>query len=382
VRDTLLSFTEDGFPCSAAMAELQCRLTFPAVPSGDNNGRIAPISFDSCVTLFTPCLGSLDSAQICSDASSGEASQGYAGIASRGSPWNTTRFPPLFDAETVSNSLHSKCSVAPADLQGCPERAGHMVHVNTDVFMNLEQMDAFVVQSLANSTYADDYAPCQAEYRKHLCQTTMPECNTYGNPMKMKYDECITMMTTCPYLGEKNPDLYDISDLDNDTVAIRKYARAVCRDDSDFFTRSNVGKHAVTCGLETPMLSAPVPPTPWHQDTTVMYPVCVLAGFLLGIMLNVVLSLYYKSKSPVEANKEASNKARNKMKGTIYQHQPQISMTNVAYPALNDGNEVPPPVLTGSNPALVAQSRMARLTSITKKKERASKSTKEQAQKK
>ena len=56
VRDTLLSYVQGGYPCSAAMAELQCRLTFPSVPSGKDNGRISPISFELGPINLIPCL--------------------------------------------------------------------------------------------------------------------------------------------------------------------------------------------------------------------------------------------------------------------------------------------------------------------------------------
>jgi hypothetical protein len=336
VRDTLQSYVQGGYPCSAAMAELQCRLTFPSVPSGNNNGRISPISFESCVTLFTPCLGQQDSQEICGDANSGAPSRGYAGIASEGSPWNTTRLPALFDAEAISNKEHSRCVVAPAKLLGCPERHDLMVHVNTDVFQDIIAMDAYVVDALSNSTYVgaggDDV--CQEQYRQHLCQMSMPECNKYGNPMKMTFDECVGMMNSCPDLGEKIPAMYGLPDTMKDPIVASKYAKAVCSDQSDFFTRSSVGKHSVICGLEAPMLSVPMP---WHQDISIIGPVCALAGLLVGVS---VMAAVYMVKNKQQQQQQLSAAAATKSPSTTG-HQANVSMTNVAYPALSDGEEMP-----------------------------------------
>merc|ERR1711865_1196705 len=115
------------------MAELQCRLTFPAVHSMADK-RILPVNHASCVKLFMPCLGTDEAEELCRGASSGGVSRGYAGIAAAESPWATTTMPTLYQAEHTAEEVHTKCTLAPSELKGCPERKGMQVHVNTDIF--------------------------------------------------------------------------------------------------------------------------------------------------------------------------------------------------------------------------------------------------------
>ena len=119
VRATLKSYAEGGYRCSSAMAELQCRLTFPAVHSMADK-RILPVNYASCVKLFMPCLGTDEAEELCRGASSGGASRGYAGIAAAESPWATTTMPTLYQAEHTAEEVHTKCTGLFFLVRFCP----------------------------------------------------------------------------------------------------------------------------------------------------------------------------------------------------------------------------------------------------------------------
>merc|ERR1712224_174593 len=48
-------------PCATAMAELQCRLVFPKIA----NGTIVPVSYESCTTTISNCVGQAQADRIC-----------------------------------------------------------------------------------------------------------------------------------------------------------------------------------------------------------------------------------------------------------------------------------------------------------------------------
>jgi len=349
VRQTLRSYAEGGYSCSSAMAELQCRLTFPAVLALDNQ-RILPISQDSCVDMFTPCLGSEEAEAICDEASSGSGSQGYAGIATDNSPWATTKLPTLFDSEHVAAEIHTNCTVAPSTLKACPERSGKAVHVNTDIFTNMQDMDDYILNMLKTSE--SNTTVCLESFRLHLCQSTMPICNEYGNPIKMKWNDCVSMYEACPELGHHVPGKYGMQDMLDDpdpnnitnTLEILEYAKAVCTDQTDYFTRANVGNHPVTCGLE---LEAIPPVAPWHQDISIIGPVCGLAGLLLGVSIMAVVIVLQKKKAEALAS-EDENAVGVSMKQ--YSHKQEESMTNIAFPTSEGTESVNNPMAKASMP--------------------------------
>ena len=339
VRATLATFQEAGYSCSSAFAELQCRLTFPAVHSKDNQ-QLLPLSHESCVKLFTPCLGQdVAENEICSSASADYHSRGYAGIAAAGSQWPTaalpTELPSLWAAGNVkvedmirsehikishgnanqrklaavlqpSTSTHATCSIAPADLKGCPEREGLSVHVNLDVFRDVADMDAFVVKQVQTLSVEGDATLCQESYRLHLCQSTMPVCNHYGNPIKMLWVECVNNYMQCPELGastgSKAPSFYGLQDdvsSKNNITNLAMYAGDVCSDQNDAFTRQFVGKHAVECGMEPTMLDSVG--TPWYENIAILGPLCGVLGLLVGVAIMAVVMHCSRKKSEQNA---------------------------------------------------------------------------------
>jgi hypothetical protein len=74
------------------------------------DARILPVNHASCVKLFMPCLGTDEAEELCSGASSGGVSRGYAGIAAADSPWATTTMPTLYQAEHTAEEVHTKCT--------------------------------------------------------------------------------------------------------------------------------------------------------------------------------------------------------------------------------------------------------------------------------
>jgi len=185
------------------MAEFQCRATFPAMRAGS----ITPVTFDSCVDLFTACLG-VDAGNFCRSAGPGSGA-GLAAVALPKSPWPTVALPSLRQAEDGATSNgHSTCTLAEAavskDMQskvallpGCPSKTGKTVRVNSDIWSNASHIDGWIVQKLAStkSQAADPSSPlalnassqCAEVLRTQLCHMHMPECNMQGGPIKMTY---------------------------------------------------------------------------------------------------------------------------------------------------------------------------------------------------
>ena len=364
VRAALHTFAEAGYSCSSAFAELQCRLTFPSVHSKDNQ-RLLPVSHESCVELFTPCLGEeLAEKDICSSGSSGTGSDfrngGYAGVAAANSPWNTIDLPKLFANEHVvpgqknekrrllvsshpmltPPAAHSACTIAPTTLQGCPERQGLLVHVNLDVFGSVAEMDAFVVKQVKTLTVqGDDATVCKESYRLHLCQSTMPVCNHYGNPQKMLWVECVDNYMQCPELGagtgSEDPSYYGlVDDFSAHNITNRAmYAKDVCSDQSDRYTRQFVGKHAVECGMEPTMLGEG---TAWFDNVAVFGPVLFLVGLLVGALLVgvvAVMKIKQMQKSIAEgAVLKCPPTTIELPSGGGGEYDPRMSMTSAAFP--------------------------------------------------
>ena len=186
------------------MAEFQCRATFPAM----RNGSITPVTFDSCVDLFTACLG-VDAGTFCRSAGPGSGA-GLAAVALPKSPWPTVALPSLRQAEAgASSNGHSTCTLAEAavskDMQskvallpGCPSKTGKTVRVNSDIWNNVSHIDGWIVEKLASSksqAAVDPSSPlamnassqCVEVLRTQLCHMHMPECNMQGGPIKMTY---------------------------------------------------------------------------------------------------------------------------------------------------------------------------------------------------
>ena len=57
----------------------------------------------------------------------------------------------MFDSEHVAAEIHTNCTVAPSTLKACPERSGKAVHVNTDIFTNMQDMDDYIINMLKTS---------------------------------------------------------------------------------------------------------------------------------------------------------------------------------------------------------------------------------------
>ena len=128
------------------------------------------------------------------------------------------------------------------------------------------------------------------------------------------------------------------------TVEILEYAKAVCTDQTDYFTRANVGNHPVTCGME---LEAIPPVAPWHQDISIIGPVCGLAGLLLGVSIMAVVIVLQKKKAEALAS-EDENAVGVSMKQ--YSHKQEESMTNIAFPTSEDTESVNNPMAKASMP--------------------------------
>ena len=205
-------YADLGSTCSSAMAEFQCRAVFPAM----FNGSIAPVTFDSCVDLFTACVGDDDAVTFCRSAGPGSVG-GLAAVAPPESPWPTVALPSLRKAEAdASSNNHSTCTLAKAArnqwsvsgekatqqskvalLPGCPSKTGKMVRVNSDIWSNASHIDGWIVKKLAStkSQAADPSSPlarnassqCAEVLRTQLCHMHMPECNMQGGPIKMTY---------------------------------------------------------------------------------------------------------------------------------------------------------------------------------------------------
>jgi hypothetical protein len=246
IEGVLKGYTESGYPCAAAMAELQCRMSFPAVKKGDGKSTLLPVTFRSCAALFLPCLGEDTANDICSDAAGDGIAQSWAGVAAIDSPWDTTTLPSLFTAEAEANREHRKCVLAKAGsgLSGCPSREGKMVHVNTDVWSTVAEIDRYVVNAVrdvADGRRAgeDDDLPasasCAEATRSRLCASNMPLCNEFGNPIKLRYDECVSMVASCPAIAEKDESMYGLPSAGSGANAEARFAAAVCSDNSAFF---------------------------------------------------------------------------------------------------------------------------------------------------
>jgi hypothetical protein len=284
ISKVLRGYTETGYPCASAMAELQCRMSFPAVIDPQQL-TIAPVSFTSCVDLFEPCMGETTATTLCSAASGDSAAQEYAGVAAPNSPWNTTELPSLFTAETEANTQHRQCvSTEGFHLIGCPAATGRMVHINTDVWESVDQIDAYVFRQI-NGTDSQ----CNKATRIRLCQEAMPICNVFGNPIKIPFEECTNMVSLCPDLSDKEPGDYGLDDnVDFGTQNLVDYSEAVCSDESDFFTRNFVGKHPVLCGLE-PFMATEAPPTQPTSAVAIIAVVAVLVGIVVGTVVALVV---------------------------------------------------------------------------------------------
>jgi len=324
-------------------------LTFPAVVSTTNQ-RILPIAHESCVDLFTPCLGDFVAGEICSNACADGINQGYAGVSAESSPWGTTEIPTLYEAEYVAEQIHTKCTVAPSSLVGCPERGSKPVHINTDVFNSITEMDQYVLNQV--KVMAGNSTACQNAYRLNLCQSTMPLCNKNGNPIKMSWKDCVNHYSSCPDLIPKDRSFYGLPDDDSEGTTLN-FAKAICNDQSDFFTRSNVGKHAAICGMEPMMLNAdaavaaesmepsavPDESLPWHQNIGIVGPVFALVGLLVGVaVMAVVAVIVQKNKvknhatTPTKISVDSDSSALRNNAAELG-HYTQESMTNVAFPS-------------------------------------------------
>ena len=276
-------------------------MSFPAIdgPNAEEadgaSPTLLPVTFESCVAMFVPCLGEDTAHDICSDAAGDGIAQGWAGVAAVDSPWATTALPSLFDAEAEANRQHRKCVLADQDvsLRGCPSRSGKMVHVNTDVWDSVAEIDQYVADAVMraadNSTDASFSLECAEATRTKLCASNMPLCNEFGNPIKLKYSDCVDMIASCPEIAEKDESMYGLPSSQSQEARAR-CAAAVCSDSSNFFTRNFVGAHPVTCGYEAVMSPSNgyesthdrAGELPWHQNVSVVAPVAVFGGVLCG----------------------------------------------------------------------------------------------------
>lgn len=235
------------------------------------------------------------------------------------------------------------------------------VHVNTDIFTDLAQMDQYVLDQVATMAQSNT-SDCLESFRQVLCQSTMPLCNGFGNPIKMEWHDCVSLYTSCPDLGDAEPDAYGINPdhvTKSDSNMTLTYAKALCNDPTDFFTRTNVGKHPVTCGMEptmTTLAAASKPPTPWHQDVGIVGPVCALAGLLIGVTMMAIVAVIKKNKredaqaQPIDLSKLSTQPTNST--GEVYEtdntmekqaelgHASQESMTGIAFPSNNKNEHV------------------------------------------
>ena len=302
IGSVLKEYVTMGYPCGAAMAELQCRISFPAILDTTSK-RIAPISYESCLDLFTACLGESEADEICTDTSAIGGS--HAGISLANSPWQLASLPSLFDAEHASNNFHKKCLPVDDKLDGCPSTMNKMVHINTDIWTSVDEVDAFVSKSmkeLVDGGMTD--VNCLNANREQLCAVHMPICNKYGNQIKMTYDECVNMVQKCPSLPQKSYQDYGLSGPSDPA-----YPKQLCSDKSEFFVRNFVGEHPVVCGLEQELGfsssksknnggengdGTTSSDMPWHQNVHIVGILALIVGFILGavvikfIVVNIV----------------------------------------------------------------------------------------------
>ena len=289
IGEVLKDYITLGYPCSAAMAELQCRISFPSVIDTTTK-RIAPISFESCMTLFTPCLGGQEADIVCTDTAALGGS--HAGIALPNSPWKLSALPSLFDAEHAANNGHRRCVPTIPKLTGCPSRKHKMIHINTDIWKNVEEADTFVAQAVQKMK--DDgtmSAKCIEANREQLCAVHMGICNEFGNAIKMKFDECTAMVERCPTLPEKTYADYGLQ-----SATDPSYPGLLCSDESEFFVRNFVGKHPVVCGYEKNM-AVVIPPKnsgakslPWYENVNIVGPAAGIFGMIVGIVASAFFS--------------------------------------------------------------------------------------------
>ena len=246
--------------------------------------------------MLTPCLGLELAEEVCSKADTTRISRAHAGISAEKSPWMTSTLPDLYAVEYTppTDTPHSTCSVPMKKLIGCPERQNIAVHVDKNMYPGgVEAMDMYVFGTLVNEAkkvsdelfrehciyFSSDLSvccflvqiqlnggpqkdtntsdACLESYRLHLCQLSMPICNKYGNPMRIPNKDCVEQYTKCPYLGGNSPSFYKLIPPPPTTAAaaaaaaavstteyfsnpanIVKYAKAVCSDEFDFFTRT------------------------------------------------------------------------------------------------------------------------------------------------
>ena len=308
IGEVLKDYITLGYPCSAAMAELQCRISFPSVIDITTK-RIAPISFESCMTMLTPCLGGQEADKVCTSTSALGGS--HAGIALPNSPWKLSALPSLFDAEHVANNGHSRCISTKVKLTGCPSRRHEMIHINTDIWKNAEEADTYVAKTIQKMK--DDgvvSAKCIEANREQLCAVHMAICNEYGNAIKMKFGECTTMIESCPTLPKQTYLKYGLQ-----SATDPSYPGLLCSDDSVFFVHNFVGKHPVACGYEKSMAVA-IPPKksgpkslPWYENVNIV--ACSVAG-ILGIIVGLVASALFSARlfSPRKGDSKSQSTPR------------------------------------------------------------------------
>ena len=96
-------------------------------------------------------------------------------------------------------------------------------------------------------------------------------------------------------------------------------------------------------------------PTPWHQDISIVGPVCALAGLLVGVTMMVAVYVVKNKQQQSRTSSSSSSSSSSSTKSLSMKghHQTTISMTNVAYPALDDGEEMP---REGENPLTTSAS--------------------------
>jgi hypothetical protein len=323
IASVMKDYTSMGYPCSAAMAELLCRISFPAVLNMSSN-RIAPISFQSCLDMFTPCMGAGNAEELCSDTSAMGGS--HAGISLEDSPWQLAQLPSLFSAESAANYEHTKCVAVDksSELISCPERKGKFVHVNTDIWKNVGEIDRFITSSL-DGMKGESTPDCIEANREQLCAIHMCPCNTYGNPTKMTFNDCKALVKKCPSLPEKTFADYGLA-----SESDSKYPTELCSDSSVFFVRNFVGSHPTSCGLEPPMLMAAndkggaVSDMAWHQKPTIIWPLALCMGLVVGAAI-AALVVKHNASTATDDSAGGSKRLRNSWEGADVKPRPRGS---------------------------------------------------------